>query len=82
MVKVTLLFPCLTFQFPRGSGQPDTQELLLDMERNREMPAFDTMWRNLAGEVEQRGAGSECSQPCYHRGKVKLCQSESETFRC
>ena len=30
-----------------------TQELLLEMERKREMPAFDTMWRNLAGEVEQ-----------------------------
>jgi len=29
------------------------QELLLDMERNREMPAFDTMWKNLAQEVEQ-----------------------------
>lgn len=23
------------------------------MERNREMPAFDTMWKNLAQEVEQ-----------------------------
>lgn len=27
----------------------------MEMERNREMPAFETMWRNLAQEVEQGG---------------------------
>ena len=34
------------------AGLP-SEECLLDMERERVMPAFDTLWKNLASEVEQ-----------------------------
>lgn len=54
--RLLLLLDPISAKMPTLSGnQVMDHELLLDMERNREMPAFDTMWRNLAGEVEQGG---------------------------
>ena len=46
------------------------QELLLDMERNREMPAFDTMWKNLAQEVEQGLASRMALKYCLFHVKT------------
>lgn len=49
--RLLLLLDPISAKMPTLSGnQVMDHELLLDMERNREMPAFDTMWRNLAGE--------------------------------
>ena len=39
-----------------------TEECLLDMERERVMPAFETLWKNLATEVEQGWACWQLSQ--------------------
>lgn len=54
--RLLLLLDPISAKMPTLSGnQVMEHDILLDMERNREMPAFDTMWRNLAGEVEQGG---------------------------
>eukprot|EP00434_Breviolum_minutum_P029634 symbB.v1.2.026199.t1/scaffold2557.1/size76417/4 len=54
--RLLLLLDPISARMPKLSGnEVMDHELLLDMERNREMPAFDTMWKNLAQEVEQGG---------------------------
>ncbi|CAK9014371.1 unnamed protein product [Durusdinium trenchii] len=79
--RLLLLLDPISAIIPTLSGnQVQDHELLLEMERKREMPAFDTMWRNLAGEVEQGGdlKRTRRSSTQLRRGSFVAKKSESQ----
>ncbi|CAE7241701.1 unnamed protein product [Symbiodinium sp. CCMP2456] len=71
--RLLLLLDPISAQLPRLSGQHvQDHECLLDMERERVMPAFDALWKNLATEVEQ---GADIK-----RGRRSLVQLRRGSF--
>ncbi|CAE7659000.1 unnamed protein product [Symbiodinium pilosum] len=71
--RLLLLLDPISAQLPSLSGQHvQDHEYLLSMERERVMPAFDTLWRNLATEVEQ---GADIK-----RGRRSLTQLKRGSF--
>jgi len=71
--RLLLLLDPISAQLPCLSGQHvQDHECLLDMERERVMPAFETLWKNLATEVEQGGD--------IKRGRRSLVQLRRGSF--
>jgi len=71
--RLLLLLDPISAALPSLSGQQVMDhEVLLDMERDRAMPSFDTLWKNLATEVEQ---GADIK-----RGRRSLTQLRRGSF--